>query len=128
MLPITGVYEVAIRVSDLSRSEAFYCGVLGLEVGLRDERRPWLFLRVGGPAGMCVLQEEPGDWPRQHLAFTVAADDIDHAAEDLRAQGVEVEGPVFHQWMPARSLYFSDPDGHALELCAPLSVAAAATS
>jgi len=29
-------------------------------------------------------------------------------------------GLVFHQWMPARSIYFSDPDGHELELCAPL--------
>src|SRR5690349_18831526 len=101
MLPISGVYEVAIRVSDISRAEAFYCDVLGLEVGLRDERRPWLFLRVGGPAGMCVLQEEPGDWPRQHLAFTIAAADLDHAAAELRTRGVTVEGPVLHEWMPA---------------------------
>ena len=25
------------------------------------------------------------------------------------------------RWMPARSIYFSDPDGHELELCAPLA-------
>jgi catechol 2,3-dioxygenase-like lactoylglutathione lyase family enzyme len=36
MVPINGVYEVAIRVKDLPRAEAFYREVLGLEVGLRD--------------------------------------------------------------------------------------------
>ena len=45
MSAITGVYEVAVRVKDLERSEAFYCGVLGLESGLRDESRRWHFLR-----------------------------------------------------------------------------------
>jgi len=38
----------------------------------------------------------------------------------LRERGVEVEGPVTHGWMPARSVCFKDPDGHDLELCAPL--------
>ena len=27
---------------------------------------------------------------------------------------------MLHDWIPARSLYFSDPDGHDVELCAPL--------
>lgn len=37
MVPIRGLYEVAIRVKDLPRAEAFYRNVLGLEVGARDE-------------------------------------------------------------------------------------------
>jgi lactoylglutathione lyase len=93
--------------------------VLGLEVGLRDERRPWLFLRAGGQAGMLVLQEDKGEWPPQHLAFTVDANEIELAAATLREHGVTVRGPVFHAWMPATSVYFTDPDGHQLELCAP---------
>lgn len=118
MLPIRGLYEVAIPVKDLPRSEAFYRDVLGLEVGLRDERRPWLFLRAGGQAGMLVLQEDKGEWPVLHLAFTVDADEIERAAATLREHGVTVRGPVFHAWMPATSVYFADPDGHQLELCA----------
>lgn len=121
MLAIRGVYEVAIRVKELSRSEAFYRDVLGLEEGLRDQKRPWLFLRAGGQDGMVVLQEDLGDWPPQHIAFTVAEADIEHAAEELSKQGVEVRGPVTHAWMPAKSVYFADPDGHALELCAPMN-------
>jgi len=48
MLPIKGVYEIAIRVKDLARAEAFYKDVLGLEEALRDERRNWLFMWAGG--------------------------------------------------------------------------------
>ena len=119
MLPIRGLYEVAIPVKDLPRAEAFYRDVLSLEVGLRDERRPWLFLRAGGQAGILLLQEDKGEWPTQHLAFMVHADEIERAAATLREHGVTVRGPVFHAWMPATSIYFVDPDGHQLELCAP---------
>jgi lactoylglutathione lyase len=121
MVPIRGVYEVAIRVKDLSRAEAFYRDVLGLDVGLRDERRNWLFLRAGGQAGMIVLQEDKGEWPTQHFAFTVDDADIEHVAMVLRERQIAVSGPVFIKWMPAKSVYFEDPDGHRLELCAPLS-------
>lgn len=120
MLPIRGLYEVAIRVKDLSKSEAFYREILGLEVGIRDERRNLLFLRAGGQAGMVVLQEDKGIWPTQHFAFRVEEADIAAAAALLTNRGVVVEGPVYHEWMPARSVYFSDPDGHDLELCAPV--------
>lgn len=120
MRAIRGVYEVAIRVKELARSEAFYRDILGLEEGLRDARRPWVFLRAGGQDGMIVLQEDQGEWPTQHVAFTVAEADIERAADELRQRGVDVRGPVLHDWMPAQSVYFSDPDGHGLELCAPV--------
>jgi lactoylglutathione lyase len=121
MFPIRGVYEVAIRVKDLPRAEAFYCQVLGLEVGARDEKRNWLFLRAGGQAGMVVLQEDKREWPTQHFAFTVDAADIELVVALLKEQQVDVDGPHTHEWMPATSVYFSDPDGHALEFCAPLN-------
>ena len=119
MLNITGVYEVAVRVKELARAEMFYLEVLGLKVGIRDESRNWLFL-YAGDNGMIVLQEDKGEWPIQHFAFTIAESDVDAAASTLRARGVEVEGPVYHEWMPSWSLYFSDPDGHSLELLAPV--------
>jgi catechol 2,3-dioxygenase-like lactoylglutathione lyase family enzyme len=118
MLPITGLYEVAIRVKDLARAEAFYRDVLGLEEGLRDQRRNWLFLWVGGKSGMVVLQEDPGDWPTQHLAFKISEAKINQALAALREKGVSTSEPVYHDWMKAYSVYFDDPDGHSLELLA----------
>jgi lactoylglutathione lyase len=120
MLPIRGIYEIAIRVKDLPTAEAFYREVLGLEVGIRDDRRNWLFLRTGGDAGIIVLQEDKGEWPTQHFAFTVDEADVEGAARMLKERGVNADGPHFHEWMPAKSIYFSDPDGHELELCAPV--------
>jgi catechol 2,3-dioxygenase-like lactoylglutathione lyase family enzyme len=120
MLPIKGLYEVAIPVRNLESAERFYRGVLGLEEGLRDTRRRWLFLRAGGDDGMIVLQETPDAWHPLHFAFTIDEADVDRAAAALRAHGVTVDGPHRHDWMPALSLYFADPDGHDVELCAPL--------
>ena len=120
MLDLKGVYEIAIPVRELARSEAFYCDVLGLKSGLRDEPRNWHFLYVGGSAGMVVLQEDKGEWPTLHFAFTVEPAEIDRAVEVLAERGVATQGPVTHEWMNARSLYFSDPDGHALEIIASL--------
>jgi catechol 2,3-dioxygenase-like lactoylglutathione lyase family enzyme len=118
VLPIKGVYEIAIRVKDLARAEAFYKDVLGLTEGLRDDRRNWLFLYVGGNAGMVVLQEDKGEWPTQHFAFAVTENDVNRAAQMLRDKGVAVSEPVYHEWMKSVSVYFDDPDGHALELLA----------
>ena len=118
MLPIKGVYEIAIRVKDLARAEAFYTSVLGLQEGLRDTKRNWLFLYAGDKQGMVVLQEDHGDWPLQHFAFTVVESDIAKAATTLKEKGVTVSEPVVHEWMNAVSLYFDDPDGNALELIA----------
>jgi lactoylglutathione lyase len=118
MLPIRGLYEVAIPVRQLWKAEEFYRGVLGLEFGLRDDRRNWLFLRAGG-AGMIVLQERDGEFPSCHFAFTVGESDVERAATILREHGVATRGPIVHDWIPGTSLYFEDPDGHELELFAP---------
>jgi lactoylglutathione lyase len=119
MQGIHGVYEVAIKVRDLGRAETFYRDVLGLEVGLHDASRRWTFLRVGGD-GMIVLQEDAGVWPHQHFAFRIRAAELDAAAAELRRHGIAVDGPIVHEWIPATSIYFADPDGHDLELCVPL--------
>src|SRR5215510_7439346 len=108
MLPIRGLYEVAIPVRQLRKAEEFYRGVLGLEFGLRDDRRNWLFLRAGG-AGMIVLQERDGEFPSCHFAFTIGESDVERAAKILGEQGVTTRGPIVHEWIPGPSHYFAFP-------------------
>ena len=70
---------------------------------------------------MVLLQEDKGEWPLQHLAFTVDSPNLEHAANVLPRRGIAVEGTAHVAWTPAQSVYFSDPDGHSLERCAPMS-------
>jgi catechol 2,3-dioxygenase-like lactoylglutathione lyase family enzyme len=37
----------------------------------------------------------------------------------VRGEGVEVYGPVYFEWMKAKSYYFHDPDGNLLEFWSP---------
>src|SRR6266571_5009297 len=44
--PIIGVRHVVLKVQDLEKAKAFYCGVLGMKVGKEDPERG-MFLRFG---------------------------------------------------------------------------------
>jgi len=67
---------------------------------------------------MVVLQQDKGNWPVQHFAFSVDESDLTRARMQLQEKGVSVSEPVRHEWMNAVSIYFTDPDGHDLELIA----------
>ena len=117
-MKIDGLFEIAIKVKNLEVSSKFYQEVLGFKKGLYDAKRRWLFLWVGTNRGMIVLQEDNGSWPRQHFAFRVDEAELNRLKEYLESRNIVVEGPVPLKWMNAISVYFSDPDGHDLELCA----------
>ena len=117
-MKIDGVFEVALKVKNLDASSEFYQEILGFKKGLYDEKRRWLFLWVGNNAGMVVLQEDKGSWPRQHFAFRVEESELHRLKEYLESRNIAVEGPVSLAWMNAVSVYFPDPDGHDLEFCA----------
>ncbi len=107
MLPIRGLYEVAVRVKDLPRAEVFYREILGLPVGIRDDRRNWLFLRVGGEAGMIVLREDKGEWPLQDCTVGRSLSTDGHRA--LQA-GAVFRARLAHGGLPPRpSLAFRSP-------------------
>jgi catechol 2,3-dioxygenase-like lactoylglutathione lyase family enzyme len=118
-----GIYEVAIRVKDLAKAHDFYREILGLDDGLLVEERGMYFLRTPGDQGMVVLIQDDDDFPSQHYAFSIDESDVERTLDALRAAGVEAKDPVFHDWMPGTSIYFSDPDGHDLEFFAPRAAA-----
>ena len=84
---IRGLYEIAVPVKELSRAEDFYRSVLGFEVGLRDQKRPWVFMRIGA-AAMIVLQATGAEPTPMHFAFTVSPSDLDQAAGALNQRGI----------------------------------------
>ena len=52
---------------------------------------------------------------RDHVAIGV--EDVNRAADLLRGQGIEVDGPNDYYW--GRSAYLEDPDGRMVELHHP---------
>ena len=128
---IGGVLETAIYVDDLARAGRFYEETLGLRPMLRDARM-WAF--DCGPGGVLLaflrgttgetVRLPGGEIPphegtgRLHLAFRVAAGDLDAFEARLAEQGVAIEARM--RWpRGGRSFYFRDPDHNLLELATP---------
>lgn len=124
-----GIFETHIHISNLERSAAFYEELLGLTLAYEDPRRA-RFYWVGG-RGVSMLgiwEKEPVEITRQHFAFRVSLENMRKAADYLKERGIPARNflndgtdrPFVFGWMPAVSIYFSDPDGHSLEFISML--------
>jgi len=125
-VPVRGLFETHLTVSDLKRSVGFYRDVVGLPLALEASELNAAFFWIGEPGRSMLGLWSLGAAPMGltlHLAFEVALDDLLDAAQRLEAQGIrplsffdaETTEPSVIGWMPAASVYFRDPDGHLLE-------------
>ena len=130
-VPVAGLFETHLTVSDLSRSVAFYRDVVGLPLALELPARGAAFFWIGGPGEAMLGLWSLGSAPvglSLHVAFTTSLDDVLGACDRLRSLGVtplsfhatETTEPSVIGWMPAAAVYFRDPDGHLLEYLAML--------
>ena len=117
-MTIGGICELVLETDDVERLQGFYEG-LGLKrLLVEDADRVWL-----GVGECCRLgiwspgEKEYSDRGGRHVHFalSVGADGLDALCGQLRAAGVEVEGPIEHEGGD-RSVYFSDPAGNRVEL------------
>ncbi len=131
MLQTPGFHHIAFVSAGLQRSRIFYEDVLGLRLLLdrdRDERlqrSPYDLLfgdAEGSPGSLIAFIEDrdarKGHWGIggiHHLALTVRDRDQQLRWKRwLTDHGVPVTGPYDRGYF--HSIYFSDPDGHILEL------------
>ena len=131
MIPVLGLFETHLTVSDLDRSIAFYGGTLGLELAHRDIARKAAFYCMGGRGETMLGLWDVGASPQRmnlHIAFKVDLQDLLDAPRRLRAAnitpldfwGKSSDEVTVLAWMPAASVYFQDPDGNLLEFLAML--------
>jgi lactoylglutathione lyase len=130
-VPVRGLFEAHLTVSDLSRSVAFYRDVVGLQLALEAPDRGAAFFWCGGPGtamlGLWSLASAPMGL-KLHIAFDVELNHVLDAPGRLRTLGVtplsffgeESDEPTVVGWMPAVAVYFRDPDDHMLEYLAML--------
>lgn len=131
IVPVKGVFEAHLTVSNLRRAMQFYGETLGLELATVIEARKVAFYWLGGHGHTMLGIWETGTAPQRmslHTAFDTAVEDVLKAPPLLRAAGIvpldvsgnPVDEPVVLAWMPAVSIYFNDPDGNQLEYIAML--------
>lgn len=120
-----GILETSLYVADPERSAQFYRTTLGLEVIASGDRltalavadRQVLLLFKRGASARLPAGAHDGDG-RLHVAFAIAAADLDAWETRLARQGVEIQER--RTWdRGGRSVYFRDPDGHLVELATP---------
>lgn len=125
-MPLRGLEHVLVLTDDLEVTRAFYCDVLGFEVGERPQLAfpgYWLYLdgaacvhvadRAAYEAHAAEMGLRPAAGPVDHLAF--AAEDHEALVARLEAAGVE----AVTNNVPAvgiRQLFLDDPNGVRIEL------------
>lgn len=133
IVPIRGLFEAHLTVSDLDRSIAFYRDVLGLPLAQRIAARRVAFFWVPSPDKAMLGLWSIGTAPlrlRLHIAFQVELAQVFESVAALRRAGLTpldsgggtpIDEPQVLCWMPAASVYFDDPDGHSLEFICMLN-------
>ena len=130
-IPVGGLFETHLTVSDLQRSIRFYRDVIGLQLAFEVSEHNAAFFWIGDPSysskrsmlGLWSVGSAPLGL-NLHIAFEVVAiNDLLDAPKLLKDQGItplsffgteSMELSVIG-WMPAAAIYFRDPDGHLLE-------------
>ena len=120
-----GILESSLYVEDVERSVHFYESVMGFRVmtdlggrGTAMEAGPrQVLLLFRKRASIAIETPHDGDG-ELHVAFAIAAEDLQPWETWLREQNIEIEDKK--TWSRSgQSLYFRDPDRHLLELATP---------
>jgi catechol 2,3-dioxygenase-like lactoylglutathione lyase family enzyme len=111
-----GIDHVALAVTDLDRSEAFYRDVLGLERVHEQWDPPRVLASQGSGVALFPAEADYGEASAAHIlhiALRVDRRNFEAARAALSAGGIELS---FSDHGLAHSIYFGDPDGYRLEL------------
>lgn len=122
-MKIEAIDHIVLTVTDMERTCAFYCRVLGMRVITFGQGRKGLTFgsqkinlhQHGQESEPKALQPTPGS---ADLCF-VTRENIDQIIDQLNACGVEIlAGPVPRTGAVGAisSVYFRDPDGNLIEL------------
>jgi catechol 2,3-dioxygenase len=116
--------HVVLKVRDLQRSEAFYTGVLGMQIISRiSEPVAMSFFTLGNHHDFALVEvgdaapsPHPGGTGLAHVAFKVgdSLDEFRRVEAVLDAAGIAALYEADRAF--TKSLHVEDPDGHEVEL------------
>jgi len=116
-LKVNGIDHVVFHVKDLRRARKFYVDFLGMEVD--HERDGQCFLKCGSQ-GVALFEVEHNEDVHagsevNHMALRLATGDYERVKATLENAGISVHG----RRGDPHCVYFSDPEGHRLQLLMP---------
>lgn len=114
-----GLTHVALPVTSLERSIAFYAAYAGMQVVQRREDAVWLSDRTR-PFVIVLIEVPRVAYPLRpiaHLGVGCASrEHIDRLCEKARDEGVLIDGPNDLGPPVGYWAFLRDPDGHTLEV------------
>lgn len=118
---IKGMRHIALKVTDVVRSKAFYRDVLGMDVVWEpDQQNVYLSSGCDNIALHEVSQafaKGAAEQQLDHLGFVVETiDRVKELEEAFRARGVTIIHPVKIHRDGSASFYCSDPDGIVIQM------------
>jgi catechol 2,3-dioxygenase-like lactoylglutathione lyase family enzyme len=116
LLKANTLSHIAIRVSDVAASTAWYQEIFGYEVFMdqrNDPSMPRTFGMIGGTAIELYKAPEPGAASGAPV-ISFSVDDIEQAHKALRSKNLGPEKPMV--FGDAKLVLFRDPDGNTLEV------------
>ena len=111
MIETSGIDHMVLHVKDPQRSKRFYTEILGM-TAYRDFSDQ-IFMHAGSQGVALFRREGSGTGgDLNHLALNVAGGTYESLKAELEAHGIAVSGRPGDD----HCIYFSDPDGHRLQL------------
>jgi len=114
---LEGLHHISLGCSELDRSIAFYCDLLGFEVQEQADHYALLLLdpisiRLHVIPDFRSPVKNPGE---MSLSFVLDVDDFTDAIAELEEKNVEIlKGPVVIE--NGEAILIADPDGNLIEL------------
>jgi catechol 2,3-dioxygenase-like lactoylglutathione lyase family enzyme len=119
-IPVHGVSELVLEVSDLETAERFYADVLGFPVVERWQERGAVWVMAGHQTRIGLWRPQIGlaggrGGSHVHYALRIDDADFDAAVARLREAGYEPKIVSFKSDDRGRAAYVGDPDGNVVE-------------
>ncbi len=116
MFRVEQIDHVALTVTDVQRSAAWYHSVLGLERRHQEVWGDYPAVMYAGTTGVALFPlalSPEGIETVRHVAFKADRANFVRAQEDLKKRGIEFE---FEDHTISQSIYLHDPDGFTIEI------------
>ncbi len=123
-MAITGLGHLALTVSDMEKSTAFYTGILGFEKVFElknDKGEPWIvYFKVGASQFLELFYpttEAPNEGPARvgfsHVCYVV--DDVHRTIAEIEERGGKLDRPLKVGKDGNYQFWLRDPDGNRIE-------------